>query len=40
VRVDYDTQVRTVKDSGRAFARVIADARAGEALEETAASRV
>ncbi|GAA1447965.1 GH1 family beta-glucosidase [Leifsonia poae] len=29
VRVDYETQERIVKDSGRAFARVIADARAG-----------
>ncbi len=25
VRVDYDTQQRTVKDSGHAYARIIAD---------------
>ncbi|MGN6426123.1 MAG: GH1 family beta-glucosidase [Leifsonia sp.] len=31
VRVDYETQQRTVKDSGRAFARLIADARSDEA---------
>jgi len=40
VRVDYESQVRTVKDSGRAFARVIAAARAEEAVEEAAASHV
>lgn len=40
VRVDYDTQERTVKDSGRAFARMIAAARAGDAVEEATASRV
>jgi beta-glucosidase len=40
VRVDYETQERTVKDSGRAFARVIAGARAGDAVEEATASRV
>ena len=27
VHVDYDTQVRTVKDSGREYARIIAAAR-------------
>ena len=32
VRVDYDTQRRTVKDSGRAYARIIAD----RSLPETA----
>ncbi len=32
VRVDYDTQQRTVKDSGRAYARIIAD----RSLPETA----
>ncbi|WP_285115024.1 GH1 family beta-glucosidase [Leifsonia sp. fls2-241-R2A-40a] len=40
VRVDYETQERTVKDSGLAFAQVIAAARAGEAVEEAAASHV
>lgn len=40
VRVDYETQERTVKDSARAFARVIAAARAGEAVGEATASRV
>ncbi|MGO4595882.1 GH1 family beta-glucosidase [Leifsonia sp. 2TAF2] len=40
VRVDYETQERTVKDSGHAFARIIAEARAGEIVEEAAASRV
>ncbi|SEA32734.1 GH1 family beta-glucosidase [Leifsonia sp. 21MFCrub1.1] len=40
VRVDYETQERTVKDSGRAFAQVIAAARAEGAAEEVAASRV
>jgi beta-glucosidase len=30
VRVDYETQQRTVKESGRAFARIIADAAAAE----------
>lgn len=37
VRVDYDSQERTVKDSGHAFAQVIAAARAGEAVEAAAA---
>ncbi|MGN7800288.1 GH1 family beta-glucosidase [Leifsonia sp. 22587] len=47
VRVDYETQERTVKDSGLAFARIIAAARAGarageveDVVEEAAASRV
>jgi len=40
VRVDYETQERTVKDSGRAFAEVIAAARAEGVAEEVAASRV
>ena len=31
VHVDYDTQVRTVKDSGLEYARVIAAHRAGDA---------
>ena len=29
VHVDYDTQVRTVKDSGREYARIIAAQHAG-----------
>lgn len=29
VRVDYDTQKRTIKDSGLAYARILADARTG-----------
>lgn len=33
VHVDYDTQVRTVKDSGRVFARLAADAHAAEGRE-------
>ena len=40
VRVDYETQERTVKDSGLAFAQVIAAAREGEVVEEAAPSRV
>ncbi|MEV8213333.1 GH1 family beta-glucosidase [Leifsonia sp. NPDC077715] len=40
VRVDYETQQRTVKDSGLAFAQVIATAREGEVVEEAAPSRV
>jgi beta-glucosidase len=43
VRVDYETQERIVKGSGHAFARIIAEARAGEVaevVEEAAASRV
>jgi beta-glucosidase len=29
VRVDYETQERTIKDSGRAYAQILADARSG-----------
>ena len=38
VSVDYDTQVRTVKESGHAFARLIADARAAESSDVGAAA--
>jgi beta-glucosidase len=45
VRVDYETQERTVKDSGRTFAGIIAAARSADEaeagrLEEEAATRV
>jgi beta-glucosidase len=33
VHVDYDTQVRTIKDSGHVFARIAADAHAAEGRE-------
>ncbi|WP_345205839.1 GH1 family beta-glucosidase [Fodinibacter luteus] len=38
VHVDYDTQVRTVKDSGLEYARIIAAHRAGRAPEPAARS--